>query len=416
MKLHKIPIIAIALFAVACNPPHASQWRGQDRNGHYYEEGLLDQWPENGPDLLWSVEDVGEGYSSVSVSKHSVYVTGKEDSLEYLTAIDHSGNIKWKVPYGNAWKGGFPAAKTTPNVYKGKVYVISGQGEVVCLDAEDGDVIWKVPVYEKFNGYATMWGVCESPLIIDNKIFYMPGGMETTMVALDMDSGEIEWASESLGDSTAYVSPIYCEFNGREMIVTLSANYLMGIDPGDGEIIWKFKYYDLKGGITHWYHPIINTNSPYYHDGQIYITKGYNHPSAMFALNDKGVDLLWTDTVLDVHIGGIVLLDGYVYGANTLNGPNSHWCCLEWTSGNVIYETELLGRGSVISADGKLYFYQERKGLVALIDASPAESKIISEFKVPLGNGPHWAHPVIHDGILYIRHGDAVMAYSIDGG
>jgi outer membrane protein assembly factor BamB len=110
------------------------------------------------------------------------------------------------------------------------------------------------------------------------------------------------------------------------------------------------------------------------------------------------------------------MLDGYVYGANTLRGRNSHWCCLEWESGNIIYETDLLGRGSVISADGKLYFYQERNGVVALIDASPSESRIISEFKVSHGDGPHWAHPVIHDGILYIRHGDSVMAYNIKSG
>lgn len=417
MKNRNIFLLLILIIPVACDSPHTSQWRGPDRNGSYYEQGLLDKWPESGPELLWSVEGIGDGYSSVSVAENFVYTTGKEDSLEYLTAIDHLGNIKWKTAYGTAWHGGFPAAKTTPNVYRGKVYVISGQGEVVCLDAEDGSIIWKVPVYDDFQGYATMWGVCESPLIVDNKIYYMPGGMNTTMVALDINSGQIEWASESIGDSTAYVSPVYCEFGGQKMIIALSANFLMGVDPENGQILWNYKYYDLKGGITHNYYPIINTNSPYYHDGQIYVTKGYNHLSAMFALEEdgSGVELLWTDTTLDVHLGGIVMLDGYVYGANTLRGRNSNWCCLEWASGDIIYETELLGRGSVITADDKLYFYQERNGVVALINASDSGSKIISEFTVSLGEGPHWAHPVIHEGVLYIRHGGAVMAYDING-
>jgi outer membrane protein assembly factor BamB len=413
----KIYILVIMLIPMACESQNVSQWRGQDRNGSYYENGLLDSWPEDGPDLLWSAEGVGDGYSSVSVTNNLVYITGKEDSLEFLTAIDHSGNIQWKIPYGKAWNGGYPAAKTTPNVHQGKVYVISGQGEVVCLDAANGNIIWKVPVYEEFEGYATMWGVCESPLIVDNKVFYMPGGNKTTMVALNINSGEIVWESECVGDSTAYVSPIYFEFKGQKTVVTLSANYLMGFNPENGNILWKYKYYDLKGGITHQYHPIINTNSPYYHDGQIYITKGYNHLAAMFGLNDNGtgVELLWTDSILDVHHGGVVMVDGYVYGANTLGGRNSNWCCLEWSSGNIMYESELLGRGSVITADGKIYFYKESNGEVALIDASPKGSKIVSKFKVPLGNGPHWAHPVINDRILYIRHGDAVMAYNIDG-
>ena len=413
MKGLSILYLMIMLIPISSDTPYVSQWRGPERNGAYYEQGLLDLWPENGPEMLWAAGGAGDGYSSVSVTDKMVYSTGKKDSLEFLTALDHSGNIHWSVPYGKAWHGGYPAAKTTPNVYKDKVYVISGQGEVVCLDADDGSIIWKVPVYEKYKGYATMWGVCESPLIVDDKVFYMPGGMETTMVALNRNSGEVEWVSESLGDSTAYVSPIICEHNGQKMIVTLSANYLMGIDPHDGHILWKYKYYDLKGGITHRYYPIINTNSPYFHDGQIYITKGYNHPSAMFALTNSGVDLLWTDTILDVHLGGILMLDGYVYGANTMRGRKSNWCCLDWSSGQILYETELLGKGSVITADGKLYFYSEWGGRVALIEASPSGSKIISEFQISHGDGPHWAHPVIYDGVLYIRHGDAVMAYQI---
>ena len=406
---------AMAMVAMACESPNVSQWRGPDRNGSYHETGLLDQWPDGGPEMVWSVEGAGEGYSSVSVTRDMVYVTGKKDSLEYLTAIDHSGKIRWQIPYGKAWYGGFPAAKSTPNLHRGKVYVISGQGEVVCLDAKDGRILWEVPVYDNYKGYATMWGVCESPLIVDNKVFYMPGGMETTMVALNTGSGEIEWISESLGDSTAYASPIYLEYFGHETIVALSANFLFGVDPENGDIRWKYKYYDLKGNITHQYHPIINTNSPYYHDGQIYLTKGYNHLSAMFGLNESGsdVELLWTDSILDVHIGGVVMLDGYVYGANTLRGKNSKWCCLEWSSGKIVYEMDLLGRGSVITADEKFYFYQEQSGILALVDASPTGSKIISEFKVPMGEGPHWAHPVIYEGILYIRHGNAIMAYNI---
>lgn len=415
MKNIFIAFLIFGWIAGACDSSTVSQWRGQDRNGFYDENGLLDNWPEEGPEMIWSIEGIGDGFSSVSVAEDMIYVTGKEDTLEYLTAIDHTGNIKWKVPYGKASDRGHPEAKTTPNVQEGKAYVISCQGEVVCLDADNGDIIWKVDVYDDFEGYATLWGVCESPLIIDDKVFYMPGGMKSTMVALDKNTGDLVWASESLGDSTAYVSPIHVEYGGRETIVTLSANYLLGVDPSNGKIIWKYKYYDLFGPITDMYQAIINTNSPVYSDGQIYVTKGYNHLAAMFSLNEDAsdVELMWTDSILDVHIGGVVVIDGLIYGANTLKGGKGKWCCLDWVTGEVLYETELMGKGSVITADEKIYFYSERQGKVALIEPSPVESKILSSFSVPLGNGPHWAHPVIRQGVLYIRHGDALMAYNI---
>jgi len=408
-------ITGISILLSCTNETPVSQWRGHERNGYYDEQDLLKKWPDKGPELLWSAEGMGDGYSSVSVTRNMIYVTGKHDSIEKLTATDHSGQIRWQVTYGNAWEGGFPEAKSTPFVEDNRVYVISTSGEVVCIDSKKGDIIWSVDAYRDFGGYATMWGVCESPLVVDDKVFYTPAGMQTTMIALDKNTGDLIWASESLKDSAAYVSPIYIKHNEKNMIVNLSANYLFGVDPENGQILWKYKYYDLKGSITHPYHPIINTNSPLYHEGQIYLTKGYDHLAAMFELNEDGTDinLMWTDSILDVHIGGAVLIDGFIYGANTIRGRQSMWCCLEWGTGGVLYEEELLGKGAVITADDMIYFYGERRGEVALIKPSPKGSEIISVFTVSQGTGPHWAHPVIRDGVLYIRHGDAIMAYHI---
>jgi len=296
---------------------NVSQFRGQDRNGNYYEKNLLKKWPETGPDSLWSIEGIGWGFSSASVTKDKLFITGMKDSIEVMTAIDLNGKIKWQTNFGLGWSYSYPGSRATPTVEGNKIYAISGRGEVVCIDSETGKIIWEVDAYKKFEGYCTMWGVSESPLIIDDKIIYTPGGKKTTMVALDKKTGETVWQTESLKDSTAYVSPILIKIKKKKIIASISANYFFGVNAKNGKILWKYKYSDLKWRQTHWYSPIINCISPYYNNGQIFITKGYNHKAAMFSLDKKGkeINLMWTDTVLDVHMGHVVYKDGYVYGA-----------------------------------------------------------------------------------------------------
>jgi len=121
----------------------------------------------------------------------------------------------------------------------------------------------------------------------------------------------------------------------------------------------------------------------------------------------------WVDTTLDCHHGGVVVVDGYIYGANWKSNKSGNWVCLDWDSGKVMYEKEWICKGSITYADGMLYCYEEKKGTVALVKASPDGFNVISSFEVPKGTGEHWAHPVVCDGRLYIRHGDALMVYDV---
>lgn len=408
-------MLLFILHSPCINSQVISQWRGDHRNGIYNETGLLDIWPEEGPELLWSVDEIGTGYSSATATGEMVYITGMDDTLDVLTAIDLRGNIKWQTSYGHGWTNSYPGTRGSATVEKDKVYVISGNGEVVCLDAISGNIIWSVNGFDTFNGVCTMWGVSESPLIVDDKIIYTPGGSKTTMVALDKGTGETIWETESLIDSTAYVSPLLIEHDGRKLIATITANYFFGVNPEDGKVLWKYKYSDLKWNQTHWYSPIINCNTPLYHDGQVFITKGYDHLAAMFSLNKQGdkIELLWTNEILDVHHGGMVLVDGYLYGANWQNNATGNWCCIDWETGEKMYEIEWQCKGSIISADNKLYCFDEKRGNIALVEPTPEDFKIVSSFRISKGTGPYWSHPAIRDGVLYIRHGEILMAYNI---
>jgi outer membrane protein assembly factor BamB len=414
-------ILFSMLFIFLINPmisQDISQWRGPNRDGIYNETGLLKTWPEQGPEMLWSTNDIGKGYSSASIAGKAIYITGMKDSSDYLTKLDMSGKIIWQKKYGGSWYKTFPDTRGTPTIEKGKIYLISGNGNLVRMNAKDGKIEWEFNAFDKFEGAYGEWGICESLLLTDDKLIYTPGGHVTTMVALNKETGKTIWTSEAIPDTTGYVSPILIERGGKKIIVTVLAKYIIGVDAENGKILWKHYYYDIDSKYSKevWARsPEINTNSPIYHDGQLYVTSGYNHTGVMFKLSEDGLNAkqIWTDSLLDVHHGGAVLVDGYLYGANWINNRKGNWCCIDWKTGEQKYEHEWYNKGSVISADGYLYVYEERAGNLALVKADPEKFEIAGSFKVPEGTGPYWSHLVIHKGVLYVRHGDTLMAYKI---
>jgi outer membrane protein assembly factor BamB len=407
-----LPFLLLVIgFQISLNAQLISDWRGIGRIGVYNESGLLSVWPAEGPKMLWSIPNLPKGNSSVSTGESLLYTTGIKGDEEILVALDYSGGIKWQVPFGKAWEGSFPESRVTPAVEKDRVYVSTGSGEVSGINAVDGKVIWKTNVKEKYEGVCGNWGFAESVLVVDNKVIYTPGGNKTTLVALDKNTGETIWASETLSDAAVFVSPILIEYNGMRQIVSVTKSYILGVSPNDGKIIWKFEFGKYVGNINR----NNNCTTPLYFNGNIYVTSGYNHSGVMLKLlpDCSGVSLVWKDDVLDNHHGGVVKVGNYIYGSNWLNNGMGNWVCLNWETGAVMYEQEWINKGSIIAADGLLYCYEEKTGNIALVKAIPEKFEIISTFKVPLGTGPHWAHPVIYKGVLYIRHGDAIMAYNI---
>lgn len=394
------------------------QWRGPHRDGIFPESGLLTQWPAEGPKLLWCTEGLPKGFSSACVTPAGIFTTGLVDTMDVVIGMDLNGQVKWKTPYGKYWRASFQDSRCTPTFENNKLYVTSGNGDVACIDALTGSIIWKVKASEKFGGTYGEWGIAESILILDDKIFFTPGGPKTTMVALNKNTGETIWMSETINDDPGYGSPNLIEYGGKKLILNITAMYLIAIDPDNGKIVWKIKYFDINSGASTkvWPDaPKINTFTPIFENGYVYITQGYNHCGAMFKLADdaSNASLVWTDSLLDVHHGGVIWMNGYIYGSNWINNGDGKWCCIESKTGKKMYEQAWNCKGSIVSADGLLYIYDEKKGNVGLLRPNPEKFDLISSFKVPKGSGPNWAHPVIKNGILYIRHGNALMAYDI---
>jgi outer membrane protein assembly factor BamB len=192
-------------------------------------------------------------------------------------------------------------------------------------------------------------------------------------------------------------------------------HHIFGVDASDGRILWKVKYSEIEPPTFHPWAPRNNCVTPIYFDGHIFVTSGYDHVGIMLKLIDNGNDVeqVWINPTLDCHHGQVVKVGDYIFGANWLDNRMGSWCCVDWKTGETKYEKEWNCKGSVSFADGMLYCYEEKRGNIALVEPTPDDFKVISSFRIEKGQGPHWTQPVIYNGVLYIRHGDALMAYDI---
>ncbi len=389
------------------------QWRGEKRDGYFKEAGLMKSWPAEGPQMILKVEKLGKGYSSPVVANQTIYVTGMIDTLDYLTAIDLQGKIKWQVPYGRSWSKSFPETRSTPTVEGDRVYVVGGLGRLVCIDANTGKENWAVDVDKDFKAEWHIWGVSESPLIVDDNVICTPGGQETSVVAFDKMTGKLIWKSESVGGQRAYASPTIYEYKNFRFILAVTATHLVALNPENGNVAWRYKYY--KNELWKDQPGLIWTNTPVFKNDEIFLSMGYDYPAVMLKMDPSGTSVSekWNNKVLDNHHHGVLVSGDYIYGSNWISNGKGKWVCLKWDTGELKYETDWINKGALIGAEELFYVYEEKTGTVGLISPNPERWDVISTFKVTEGTGPHWAHPFINDGKLYIRHGEVLMVFNI---
>ena len=291
-------------------------------------------------------------------------------------------------------------------------FLISGSGDIVCVGS-DGKIKWSKNHYKLYESKPLMFGISESPLVVDNMVIASPGGKKASMVAFNINDGKVIWEAEPLNQEPQYVNPKLIEYAGKKMIVTVMGTDIFAVNSKDGKILWKVNYAEINAatGRVMKNHAI----TPVYRDGCILIANGYNWVALKLKLSADGnsVEKVWENRNFDPQLGGVVLLGDNLYGNNHMSKPVDTWVCVDWNSGKTLWTSKWFSKGSVISADGMLYLYEEKSGHVALVKPDPAKLDIVSEFQITKGEGPFWAHPVISKGKLYIRHGDVLMVYLI---
>ena len=408
--------VSILLLLYLGSKSQQVQFRGPQRDGKFPDTVLLKTWPEGGPQLLLKVEGVGKGFSSVVATDQSIFATGMIDTMDYLSCIKPDGTIKWKTPYGRSWAKSFPETRSTPTIEGNRIYVISGKGELACINMEDGSVLWKVNVDKDYEASWFNWGVSESPLIVDDKVLCTPVGKKTTVTAFDKMTGKLVWQSIPVGGQRAYASPTIYQYEKFRFILAVTTTTLAALDPATGTVAWTYQYFDAKK-MKDDDKDLIWCNIPTFKGRDIFLSMGYNYPAMMLQMNEQGTGVTekWSNTVLDNHHHGLIEKDGFIYGSNWQSNSKGKWVCLYWETGGLKYETDWLTKGAMVYADGLLYVMEEKSGTVALVKPDPEKFEVISSFKLNGGSGPFWSHPFIANGKLYLRHGDVLFVYDIKG-
>jgi len=437
------------------------QWRGENRDGMYLNEtGLLKEWPADGPELLWSFDKLGEGHTSVAISNEKIYITGLHDDRLILFVLDLSGKLLVEKEVGKEWNINWNGTRSSVCINDGKLYIFNALGTLFCLDATTLQEIWNKDLIAEYGSRNLMFGMTENPLILDDKIFMTTGGETHNMIALNKHTGALIWTSEGTGMVSSYCSPLYIAGQDIPMVVTwmspeqtggmppprmgggpqgmppigaegrphgmppmgpegrpqgmppmghgggpqgaMHENVLAAFNAETGELLWT----QLQPSSNN-----INPNTPMYVDGMILSFTGYRGGAWLNLLKDGGrtAELVWHNNEMDNQMGGVIKIGDYLYAAGH---QNRSWFCVDWKTGETVYKVNELAPANVISADGMIYVYSEN-GTMNLVKPSPEKLEIVSSFKVTLGTDQHWAHPVIHRGILYIRHGDTLMAYKV---
>ncbi len=387
-------------------------FHGPKRDNLSKETGLMQAWPKEGPELLWTASGIGHGYSSVAIVGERIFTAGMIKKQTYVTALSLNGKQLWQQFNGKSWEASerqpwaipYAGSRGTPTVEGDTVYHLSELGRLTAFDSKTGEQRWHKDLLEIFNAERPEYGYSESVLIHKDVLFCCPAGSGGYMVALEKNTGRTLWANTDIKDAVGNCSPMFAQINGVEQVITLSANRVLSFDPKDGRLLWDYPFGNKRQN---------NVADVIINKDLIYASTGYGGGSILLRSQRQTngrfiVKPVWKSDLLDNHHGGVLLLNGHLYGA----GHEARgWFCLDFDTGRKMWQSP--GKGSLTYADGRIYCLNER-GTISLVKADPEKWQEVASFRLPRGGrGLYWAHPVIWGGRLYVRHSDRLFAFHI---
>jgi outer membrane protein assembly factor BamB len=414
-RLGVVSSVCLAMSAIA-SAADWPQFRGPNRDGVSTEKGLLQEWPEAGPPLAWKMTGLGRGYATVSIAGGKIFTMGDRGESQYVIAFDFNTHKElWATKVGGPWGDGGP--RCTPTVDGDLCYALGTNGQLVCLQTATGKEVWRKDFNKDFGGkMMSGWTWSESPLVDGQKLICTPGGDKAALVALDKKTGSVLWKSAvpklgpKGGDGAGYSSVVVSEAAGVRQYVQLMGRGLVSVAANDGKFLWANN--NVANGTA-------NITSPLVAGDYVFGTSSYRTGSALVKLTAAagGVEaeqVYFLDTnTFQNHHGGVVLVDGYLYGGHGQN--QGAITCVEMKTGKIVWQQKkAAGKGSaaIVYADGDLYCRYE-DGTMVLVVATPKGYEQKGKFKLASISGPSWPHPVILDGKLYIRANDDLLCYDV---
>ncbi len=387
-------------------------WRGARRDAISRETGLMKQWPEGGPKLLWKTELLGAGYSGPAVVGNVLYTMGNRDGREWVLAldVDRSGQQLWALPIGPVEYDGFnPGPRATPGIDGERLYAMGASGTLVCIDLRTRKIVWSKSVVKDFGGIIQKWGCSESVLIDGERLIWTPGGKRATIAALDKMSGRTVWTSP-IGDQATYSSIIRATIDGVKQYVQFTGDGVVGVRAEDGKFLWRYDApsYPKYGGI--------NISTCIAFGNTVFAAVGYGIGGGLVQIKRDGqtftADEVYFTKDMKNHHGGMILLDGYLYGSN----DPGILTCMEYSTGKVIWRNRRPGKCSLLYADGRLYCRDEN-GPLSLVEATPEGFRLHGQFDQPdRSDQKAWPHLVVANGRMYVRDQGLLLCYDVRAG
>ena len=386
--------------------PSRNYWtnfRGPKRDGRYDEATVSTNWPSTGLPVVWK-QPVGVGYASFVVADGKAYTIEQRRSQEVVAAYDINNGRelwtqKWNAEFSDSTGDG---PRATPTWEQGRVYALGATGELRCLDANNGSVIWGKNILNDNSAKNLPWAMAASPLIVDDKVIVLPGGGNgKSVVAYNKNTGAPVW--KALGDPQAYVSPMLVELAGRRQIVVVSSYRVVGLAPENGALLWSYPW-DTDMGI--------NVSQPIMVDkNRFFISSGYGKGAALVEVKGSGdsftASTVWENKNMKNKFNSSVLHNGYVYGLD-----EGILVCLDVNTGERKWKEGRYGYGQVVLAGNHLIVTSDQ-GDLALVNASPDKYTEVARFSAV--QGQTWNYPAIANGKLLVRNSNEMAAFDISG-
>ncbi len=378
------------------------EFRGAARDGVSSEGPILTAWPSEGLRPLWK-QPVGGGYASFSIAGGRAFTIEQRRDKEVVAAYDVETGRElwmhdWPARFSESMGGDGPRA--TPTWHHGRVYALGALGELRVLEEATGTLVWSKHILADNGAQNIMWGMANSPLIVDKTVVVTPGGSNgKSLVAYHKDTGERVW--NALDDQAAYTSPVLSTLAGEPQLLVVTAKRIVGVRPENGALLWEHPWATMYD---------INSAQPIVTDANhVLVSAGYGHGSVLLEVNKAHSGFvaraLWESKSMKSRFNSAVLHEGHIYGFD-----ESIFVCIDAKTGERRWKGGRYGYGQAILAGGHVIVLAE-SGELMLLKASPESLQEIARFQAI--EGKTWSHPAMAGGLLLVRNSREMAAFRI---
>ena len=451
--------LLMIFFCISIDAQDWPQFLGPERNSTSPQKNLLRSWPENGPEVLWTV-GLGIGYGGPVVKDGKVYLLDRDNAVgDKMRCFDlNTGEELWRFEYDAAGEVMFPGSRSVPIVDDNHVYSCGPYGDLYCIDINTHQPLWNVNIWTDFsgdpginpnedagggqggfggNGNFPIWAISQCPLIYGDLLIVLSQAPDAGGVAYNKNTGKVVWKTPNLVNES-YSSPAVVKIDCEDHIVFVISSTnpighrdlpqtlgkIVGVEPLTGKILWEY---------DQWQCHITVPSAVDAGDNRVLITGGYELGAVMIKVEKQadgsyGTTELFRTEEFGEHTKPPLLINGYFYGQYSTNNRRDGLTCMNM-DGKIMWKTKRdpdFNKGSMILADGLILATDGNKSLY-LIEPDPAGFKSIASADI-LGEGgtnsegiaarvggstQNWAPIALADGKLLIRDQRRMMCVRV---